>query len=69
MKLYVYDGHYQGGIAIVAESREEASRILDEAKIHKYYGDDNEENPNWSVSPSSWTEKEFNKPALFHGDR
>lgn len=67
MKLYTYDASYKGGIAILAPSREEASRIVAEAKIPKYYGDDAGET--WTVHPSEWRESEPNKPILFMGDR
>jgi len=67
MKLYTYDGSYKGGIAILAPSREEASRILAEAKIPMYYG--NDRGDTWIVEPSEWRESEANKPILFMGDR
>jgi hypothetical protein len=67
MKLYTYDSNFAGGIAIVAESREEASRILEEAKLNRYYGSD--EGETWTVRPSAWKESSFNKPVLFAGDQ
>jgi hypothetical protein len=63
MKLYTLERWYKGGISIVAASREEASRIVAEAKLQGSYDDEV-----ISVDPEAWTETDFGKPVLFRGD-